>query len=438
MHRRRKVSSVTSFTFEYASDPWKAIIVGGGPAGLSTALRLHQTTDISCSIYELRPEPTTLGGALSILSNGLRLFHRLGVYDTLLSRGSSNSNVVIRSIEGSVLGEQDVVGWAREQTGFGLLRTKRTDLLDVLLDAVQRAGIPIHYNKKLTAIEEDQRGITASFFDGTSDTADLLLGCDGIHSSVRRLYVDPLQVPEYSGFAGLTALIPSSVLSESAASRLKGINPTLTHEGMFTTVSCAALDDEIYWVFSRQTPLPETGDVRDGWEVRRKEEVQGFKSTLAGLLENASGEWGDILKDIIQNTSAVQFYPVYKLPLGASWYKGRCMLLGDAAHAIQPQASQGVSMAIEDAFLLSRLLKDPGRSLGDIFETFDRIRRPRVDEIASLAARNAVSKEKSGPWGFWFKQHAIWVVMWVFWALGLGRLGLGQKHLVYDIEEEEL
>lgn len=188
---------------------------------------------------------------MGILSNGLKLIHRLGLYETLLSRGSSNSNVVIRSIEGSVLGEQDVVGWAREQTGFGLLRIKRTDLLDVLLDTVQRAGISIHYNKKLTSIEEGDEEVTAYFFDGTSETADLLLGCDGIHSSVRRLFVDPLQAPEYSGFAGLTALVPFSDLSESAASRLKGINPTLTEEGMFTTVSCTALDDEIYWVFSR-------------------------------------------------------------------------------------------------------------------------------------------------------------------------------------------
>ena len=214
---------------------------------------------------------------MGILSNGLKLIHRLGLYETLLSRGSSNSNVVIRSIEGSVLGEQDVVGWAREQTGFGLLRIKRTDLLDVLLDTVQRAGISIHYNKKLTSIEEGDEEVTAYFFDGTSETADLLLGCDGIHSSVRRLFVDPLQAPEYSGFAGLTALVPFSDLSESAASCLKGINPTLTEEGMFTTVSCTALDDEIYWVFSRQTPLPETRDIRDGWEIRRKDEVREFK-----------------------------------------------------------------------------------------------------------------------------------------------------------------
>lgn len=319
-----------------------------------------------------------------------------------------------------------------------MIRLKRTDLLDVLLEAVNKAEIPVHYNKRLVGIEENEEGVTATFSDGTTDTAELLLGCDGIHSNVRRLYVDPSQAPEYSGFAGLTSLIPASSISESAASQLQGINPTLTQDGMFTVVSCTASDDELFWVFSRQVPLPESGDARDGWEVHRKEEVQGFKSHLLGLFENAQGEWGSTMREIVKKTSVVQFYPVYKLPLGGAWYKGRCLLLGDAAHAIQPQASQGVSMALEDTFLISRLLKDPTRSLSDIFENFDRIRRPRVDEIAKLAVENAEGRKKSGPWGFWLKERVIWMYMGVSWALGLDKLGSGQKHLVYDIDEEEL
>ena len=111
------------------------------------------------------------------------------------------------------------------------------------------------------------------------------------------------------------------------------------------------------------------------------------------------------------------------------------MLLGDAAHAMQPQAGQGISMALEDAFLICKLLKDPTRSLPDVFEEFDRVRRPRVEEIASLAASNAEGRKKTGPWGYWFKQYAIWAFMGIFSTLRLGKLGLGQKHMVYDIED---
>lgn len=66
--------------------------------------------------------------------------------------------------------------------------------------------------------------VRATFSDGATDTADLLLGCDGIHSTVRHVYVEPARDPEYSGMAALGSTIPSSLLSESAASQLRGMH----------------------------------------------------------------------------------------------------------------------------------------------------------------------------------------------------------------------
>jgi 2-polyprenyl-6-methoxyphenol hydroxylase-like FAD-dependent oxidoreductase len=112
-----------------------------------------------------------------------------------------------------------MVGWAKERTGFGYIRIKRTDLVEVLLEAIHEAKIPVHYNQRITAIVDTGDGVKVTFSDGSSDIGDLLLGCDGIHSSVRRIYIDPVQVPEYSGFAGIGSIVPASVLSEHAASR---------------------------------------------------------------------------------------------------------------------------------------------------------------------------------------------------------------------------
>ncbi|GJN74764.1 hypothetical protein PLICBS_008857 [Purpureocillium lilacinum] len=423
----------------------KAIVIGGGPAGLSTALRLHQTTDISCTVYELRPEPTTLGGAIGIFSNGMRLFHRLGLHDELLSRGSSHSRFVLHSLQGSILGEQDMVGAARETMGFGYLRIKRTDLLDVLLRATTKARIPIHYGKRLTAIQDSSSGVTVTFSDGTTDSADILLGCDGIHSSVRKLYVDPAQEPVYSGFAGYGSIIPITALGSSAAataSQVRGIDATLTQEGAFAAMSCSAADDELYWAFSGQVSVPEAGDTRDGWEVRRKEEVDGFKASMLQVLGGASGDWATLMRRVVEATDVVKFYPVFKLPLGGAWSRGRCLLLGDAAHAMPPHAGQGVSMALEDAFLAARLLKDlplaQQQQLDDAFATYDRVRRPRVDEIAKKAASNADVRKKTGPVGLRIKEWVIWAFLWVAWATGRQSVGVEQRHLVYDIDAAKL
>jgi hypothetical protein len=118
------------------------------------------------------------------------------------------------------------------------------------------------------------------------------------------------------------------------------MNATLTPQGMFMAMTCTASDDEICWNLSGEVPLPKSGDSRDGWEVHQKTEVERTKSELRELLEDASGEWGSTMKEIVEKTSTVKFYPIYRLPLGGAWFKGRCLLLGDAAHAMQPHAGQ--------------------------------------------------------------------------------------------------
>ncbi|UNI24926.1 hypothetical protein JDV02_010642 [Purpureocillium takamizusanense] len=375
----------------------------------------------------------------------MRLLHRLGLHDELLSRGSSHSRFVLHSVQGAILGEQDMVGAVREKMGFGYLRIKRTDLLDVLLRATTKARIPVHYGKRLTAVEDTDSGVTITFADGTTDSADILLGCDGIHSSVRTLYVDPAQTPVYSGLSGYGSIIPIAALGSShaaTASQVRGIDATLTQEGAFAAMSCTAADDELYWIFSGEVPLPEVGDTRDGWDVRRKEEVDGFKDTMLQVLEGASGDWGTTMRRIVETTDVVKFYPVFKLPPGGTWSRGRCLLLGDAAHAMPPHAGQGVSMALEDAFLAARLLKDlplgQQQRVDEAFATYERVRRPRVDEIAKKAASNAGVRKKTGPVGLRIKEWVVWAYMWVAWAVGLKGVGVEERHLVYDIDEAEL
>ena len=343
-------------------------------------------------------------------------------------------------MQGDILGaKEDHVAYAREKIGFGYMRIKRTDLMDVMMEAVQKAGIPIHFNKRLSAIEEYEREkVTAIFSDGTVDTADFLLGCDGSHSQVRHLYVDPDQTPEYTGFSGLFSIIPASSLDPTAAAQLSGFDVTLTEKGMFMALHCTATADQVLWGFSRQVSLPESGDSRDGWETHRKKEVEGFKSNMRKILTNAHGEWGAAMKQIVDRTEVVQFYPVHKLPLRRAWSKGRCLLVGDAAHAMSPHAGQGVSMALEDAFLIARLLKDSARIPSEICKKYDQIRRPRVTEIFGIATQNANMRKNTGPWGLWAKEVAFKVVFWVPSALGLDKFGFGQKHLVYDIDEEVL
>ncbi|WAO91603.1 FAD binding domain protein [Fusarium falciforme] len=137
-------------------------------------------------VYDAYPEPTTIGGSIGLQPNGLRIFKDLGLYDELMARGSSGTNVILHSVKGSVMGELDFVSWSKKQTGCGQLEIRRVDLMEVLCGAAQRAGIEVHYNKTLTKITEGDQQVMASFSDGTTDTAHFLLGCDGLRSNVRK------------------------------------------------------------------------------------------------------------------------------------------------------------------------------------------------------------------------------------------------------------
>lgn len=338
-----------------------------------------------------------------------------------------------------MLGQMDdFVSHSRAGTGYGYMRVKRVDVVDVLLQAVKEAQIPVYFGKRITGITEAGESINVVFADGTTDTADIIVGCDGIHSAVRNLCVDPDLKPEYSGISAVFSSMPASRIPAASAAQIKGLTATMTGEGMFLSAPCTADRDEVFWAFSREVAVPAGNDSRDGWEVQRRQELKGFKDTLHDVLADGKGEWIDTLRQLIDQTDTIKFYPVYRLPLGGRWTRGRCVLIGDAAHAMQPHAGQGVSMALEDGFLLSRLLADSSRSVNDACESLHRIRKPRVEEIYRTAAENGKARKKTGAWGQWLKENIIWTQFSIPWGLGLGGKMFGQTYAVYDIDEEEI
>ncbi|KAH7146186.1 hypothetical protein EDB81DRAFT_934086 [Dactylonectria macrodidyma] len=417
----------------------KAIIIGGGPAGLAAAIRLKTHNGIDTVVYEIRSEPTTLGGAVNIPSNGLRLFDRLGLYDTLVSRASSASQLIVHSRQGGILADLDLAGWSRGQIGFGFMRVLRRDLIDVMLEETTKQNIPVIFGKSMTKIVETENQATVTFADGTTDTADLLLGCDGIHSAVRNLHVSPTAAPEYTGISNMFTILPVSKLSEQNRELAPALHATLTSQGLFGVMPCTSSGSHLYWFYSREVPLP-SGDSREGWETVNKQQVEGFKENLQKVIGDATGHWSDQLREMVQKTDTIKFYPLYKMPPAVKWFTKRSLILGDAAHAMQPHAGQGTSMALEDVFLLSRLLEQPNKSLAEAFEKYQIIRRPRVEAIANASASNGEIRKDTGPMALKVKEFAFWGLFSLYKMTGLQKWGIGmnQKDTVYDIMAEPI
>lgn len=120
------------------------------------------------------------------------------------------------------------------------------------------------------------------------------------------------------------------------------------------------------------------------------------------------GDWANPIPQLIQSAEVILNIPIHDVPSLPRWSAGRTILIGDAAHAVAPHSGQGASMALEDAMLLAKLLRETnGASLESIFTSFEQQRRPRTDKVIALGRRNGQQKERMSPIAYWFQQQMM-------------------------------
>ena len=173
-----------------------AVIIGGGIAGPAVSLFLRRA-GIESQLFEAYPEPATIGGGFQIAPNGMRVLNSLGLADQVRAAGVLSSDFVFRNQHGKVIGRIDV-----SESGHGVT-IRRSDFHQILMDEVTRQNVPVHYGKRLSAIEYTGDVVVAHFEDGHLETGDMLLAADGVHSRVRALILPENASPRYTGFLGI-------------------------------------------------------------------------------------------------------------------------------------------------------------------------------------------------------------------------------------------
>lgn len=326
------------------TDPRKVLIIGGGIAGMSLAIRLGEI-GVETELIDKDPEWRALGTGITITGPTFRAFRVLGVEEEVRAQGATNERVRLFAPPEQLIGE---IGPPKTDPPLpnngGILRPV---LHKILSDRTVAAGGRIRLGVAFTDVKDAGDRVEVGFSDGTSGSYDLVVGADGAFSELRSRVFPEVPEPAYTGqgcFRHLTEK-PDDVdcLHMFVGGPVKtGVTP------------CSP--DQMYLFCNAPMPGNPRWEPSEDWSV------------LKDLLEGYGGVVGWV-RERLRPDSNIVYRPLENFLLDSPWYRGRVLLIGDAAHATTPHLAAGAMMAVEDALVLAELFQG-GATTPEILEAF--------------------------------------------------------------------
>ncbi|MFE5326435.1 FAD-dependent oxidoreductase [Embleya sp. NPDC056575] len=360
----------------------RILVIGAGIGGLAAA-RALRTDGHDVTVHERASALRTSGSALTLWSNGTGILADLGVPTEGL--GAPIDLLEQRDYDGRVLMRIDV-SLAATRYGHPHLAMPRRDLIRRLAEALPtpRTGAktgtrteaetnnanattttPIAFDQTCTAITQTPDHAQATFADGSTETADLIIGADGARSVVRRHVwgSDPTTATGWVTWQGLTP-VDIDVVHERRGLMIVG------PEGM-----CGL--------------MPAGNGLLQWWFDLRRDPSEPPPTSPIAALRQRFGHWAAPVPHVLAavTDADVEYFAHRRHKVPRTWSLGRATLLGDAAHTMPPTVAQGGNQALEDAWALARAL----RRTADIPEALADYRSSRARR-ASLTARRAGSE----------------------------------------------
>jgi 2-polyprenyl-6-methoxyphenol hydroxylase-like FAD-dependent oxidoreductase len=380
----------------------RVAIAGGGIGGMALALSLHAAGFHAVDVYESAASVKELGVGINLLPHATRELTELGLLDALSALAIPTAELVFYSTRGQrIWGEPRGIaaGYRWPQ-----LSIHRGTLLGVLHRAVlDRLGAErVHTGHHLSRFEQGARGVRAQFVDRASGEprapveADVLVGCDGVHSMVRQTLFPSQGPPRWNGITMWRAVTESApfltgrtMIQAGTLDQMVVVYPiSQRHE-----VRGRAL---INWVAGIKNAPDQPMPTQD-WQrtARHADVLKPFASYVFDFLD---------VPALIRGAETIYQYPMVDRDPLPTWCFGRVTLLGDAAHPMYPIGSNGASQAIIDARVLAReLALRP--SIEGAIAAYDAQRRPRTAEVVVANRQGGPEKclsvvEERAPHGF--------------------------------------
>ncbi len=321
------------------------LIVGGGIAGLTLAIGLKRA-GISTGIVEINPEWTVSGLGLSLQAPALRAFNIMGLLDQCVESGFGYSYFCACDVNGNVTGtvQMPKLNGPDYPSAIGIMRQR---LYSLLREVLAEARVPVDFGVSVASLREGEKSVAVNLTNGKSSHYDLVVGADGAHSRVRELLFGTGFQPKYTGQAVWRATVPRPTEIQARYSfygprNMAGFNP---------------VSDKQMYIYLVQN-LPEFMHLAEGELVAViREQLSDFGGPMAHAREQ------------VKDPNQVVYKPIASGLLPVPWFRGRTVLIGDAAHTVTPHLAAGAGIAIEDSIVLTQVLQS-AQSLGSALETF--------------------------------------------------------------------
>jgi 2-polyprenyl-6-methoxyphenol hydroxylase-like FAD-dependent oxidoreductase len=317
----------------------RVLIVGGGIGGLTLAVALGRQ-GVRADVIELKPEHMVHGVGIIQPGNALRALRTLDLMSACLAEGFQTDHYVVYDAAGDFIARMQPMRMAGPETP-AVNGMPRPALHRILTNAAEKAGARIRLGLTVSSItsHEDRADVVLS--DGSEETYDLVVGADGIRSHVRQMVFGRQFEPQFTGHGVWRFTVRRT--------------PDVTHQIMLYGVGVKAgvmpvSNDQMYLLLVTNEPGNPWMPAENLHRLLR-ERLQPFTAPVVTAI-----------RDQIDDPSKVIYGPIEEVILPPPWFRGRVLVIGDAAHASSPHVSQGATMAIEDAIVLAELIgqKIPG------------------------------------------------------------------------------
>ena len=339
-------------------------IIGAGMGGLTTGIALkkfgHRVT-----IYEQTEHILPVGAAISLWSNGVKCLNYLGLTHQVVRLGGQMDHLAyVDGLTGDVMTQFSLYPLI-EEVGQRPYPVSRAELQNMLMDEFGRQDIKL--GKKMLSLAEHNDMVTVRFADGTEIQTELLVGADGTHSLTRAYVLGDQVERRYAGYVNWNGLVEIS-------SDLAPADQWTTFVGEGKRASLMPVsDNRFYFFFDVPLPVGLEND-RNQYKKKLKEYFQNWCAPVQSLID-AMNE---------QQTNRVEIHDIEPF---IDFYKGRVVIVGDAAHSTTPDIGQGGCQAMEDAIYLARALQINTLGLQDSLRRYQNKRNERTGEMVLRARK---------------------------------------------------